>query len=227
MTSLDPHKATSAHDLVDALTWMHQQGLSSPRKSTAAADSAGALALGGLLNEAPRRLGAAVVRAGFLDPLSAMLDPSLPLAIEEREEWGDPGACDATRAAMAEYSPYNALRRGERYPAMMLVVAEQDSRVPYTQSLRYLARLRNRSSQTSSAPSSASSGRGSASNPSGGSKSATEEEAEGSDEMAAPPPQILLMRESGGHMADGGRYRRFEQASVELAFLMHAVGDAT
>ena len=113
---------------------------------------------------------------------------------------------------MREYSPHDALRRGERYPAMMLVAAEQDARVPFTQSLRYLARLRRRSGQTSRGPSSSS-------------KAATSEEAEDSDHAVAPP-QILLMRESGGHVADGGRYRRFEQASVELAFLMHAVGDS-
>ena len=50
------------------------------------------------------------VRAGFLDPLAAMSDPSLPLATEEREEWGDPTSCDATAAAMAEYSPASSSR---------------------------------------------------------------------------------------------------------------------
>ena len=44
-------------------------------------------------------------------------------------------------------------------------------------------------------------------------------------EDGAPPPQLLLVRESGGHQGDGGRYRRFEQASTELAFLLHAIED--
>lgn len=181
-------KRTSAEDVCDSLRWLHESGWSSPARSTAAADSAGALALGGMLNEAPGLLAAAIVRSGFLDPLGAMSDPSLPLAIEEREEWGDPMACDATRAAMLSYSPYDGIRQGVRYPALLVVAAENDARVPFTQSLEYVARVR-----------------------------------EGSQRVDDAPPAVLLMRASGGHFGDGGRYRRLEQASVELAFLIHSV----
>jgi oligopeptidase B len=187
-------KPTSAHDVCDVLRDLHSRGVSSPAFSTAAADSAGALALGGAINEEPGLLAAALLRAPFLDPLRTMLDPSLPLVVEEREEWGDPAACEATRAAMELYSPHDALRWGAAYPAMMLVAAENDARVPLTQSLDYLARLRERSQDAHSAA------------------------------AAGAPPQMLHLRESGGHQGEGGRYRRFEQASVELAFLMRAAG---
>jgi len=106
------------------------------------ASSAGAIALGGMLNMAPGLLSAAVLRAPFLDPVTAMLSPSLPLTTEEYGEWGDPATCDVTRRAMVGYSPYDGLVKHQAYPALLLVAAEKDSRVPFTQAIRYLARLR-------------------------------------------------------------------------------------
>ena len=195
------HKQTSAKDLLDVLQSFHANGVSCPARSTASADSAGGLALGGLMNLAPRSLAAGVLRGPFLDPLGAMLDPSLPLAVEERDEWGDPAACDLTRAAMERYSPYEALRVGERYPALLLVAAELDTRVPLSHSLTYASRLRQRSKGV------------------GGEGGHDDEESE------PAAPVVLHVRECGGHQGEGGRYRRFEQASLELAFLMHSVGE--
>ena len=92
--------------------------------------------------------------------------------------------------AMLEYSPYENLRR-VRYPALLLTVGLHDPRVPCTQSLRFLARLRERALKTS-------------------------------DDFEERP-QLLHVRASGGHVADGGRFRRLEQISMEFAFLMAAV----
>uniref|UniRef100_A0A7S2C7W6 Prolyl endopeptidase-like n=1 Tax=Haptolina brevifila TaxID=156173 RepID=A0A7S2C7W6_9EUKA len=148
-----------------------------------------------MLNQDPGLLAAAVLRAPFLDPLTSMLDQSLPLTTEEVEEWGDPTTCEATRRAMAAYSPYAGLRR-QRYPAMLLVAAEHDVRVPFTQALRYVACVRH----CTVAP-------------------------EGDvDHGDPPPPQLLHLRESGGHLDEGGRFRRLELSSMEAVFLMHAVG---
>ena len=81
---------------------------------------------------------------------------------------------------------------------MLLIAAEADVRVPYTQSFEYLARLRERCNADS---------------------------AEEEEEEDVSPPRMLHMRESGGHMGEGGRFRRLEQASLELAFLTYAVGE--
>ena len=185
------NKRTSANDLHDVIRSLHSDGVSSPQYTTAMADSAGALALGGLMNDSPSLLSGVVMRGPFLDPLNSMLDPSLPLTIEEYEEWGDPSTCSKTREAMAGYSPYDGLKRGERYPNVLLIAAEHDARVPLTQTLRYAERLRELSSTT-----------------------------EGEHEQEV----VVHVRESGGHLGEGGRYRRFEQASLEVAWLERAVG---
>lgn len=56
------------------------------------AHSAGGLAAGGLLNRRPADIGAALLEAPFVDVLSAMSRPELPLTVAEFEEWGDPAA---------------------------------------------------------------------------------------------------------------------------------------
>ena len=125
-----------------------------------------------------------------------MLDPSLPLTLEERGEWGDPASCDATWQAMRLYSPYDGIPAGnacasdemQSYPPLLVIAAEQDVRVPYTQSLRYISRLRHRN--------------------------------------LAHPATLFHMRRSGWHVGEGGRFRRLEQASIELAFLMCTLSGA-
>ena len=98
---------------------------------------------------------------------------------------------------MEAYSPYDALAHGGRYPALLLVHGAHDARVPLSHSLKYASRVRARAAA-----------------------------ADGRDPAAPPPPPALVhVREYGGHFGDGGRYRRFEQASMELAFLMRAVGE--
>ena len=74
----------------------------------------------------------------------AMLQPDLPLSIEEREEWGDPAADAAAFDAIRGHSPYDNLRAATRYPPMLLCAGQHDTRVSFTQVLRYLARLRLR-----------------------------------------------------------------------------------
>ena len=58
-----------------------------------------------------------------LDPLSAMLDPSLPLAIEE-ERSGATRQLPGDARAMLRYSPYEGLQTAVSYPALMLVAAQ-------------------------------------------------------------------------------------------------------
>lgn len=49
------------------------------------------------LNASPGAFAAAVLDVPFLDVLGAMCDPSLPLTVKERPEWGDPLASQAGR----------------------------------------------------------------------------------------------------------------------------------
>lgn len=52
--------------------------------------AAGGLTVGAALNLAPDLFAAAIMDVPFLDVLTTMSDPSLPLTRKERHEWGDP-----------------------------------------------------------------------------------------------------------------------------------------
>lgn len=48
-----------------------------------------------------------ILRVPFLDPLSCMLDDTLPLTQHEKEEWGDITRDPDAMAAMKSYAPYH------------------------------------------------------------------------------------------------------------------------
>jgi protease II len=63
------------------------------------AHSAGGVAAGALLVHRPQDVGAALLEAPFVDVLSAMVRPELPLTLHEYEEWGDPQCAMQARQA--------------------------------------------------------------------------------------------------------------------------------
>jgi protease II len=106
------------------------------------ARSAGGVAAGAALRRRPAAFGAALLEAPFLDVLSAMCDPSLPLTQHEYEEWGDP-ATEAGFRRLRQTCPYAGLRPGAPYyPPMLLTCAQSDRRVPFWGPLKFAARVR-------------------------------------------------------------------------------------
>lgn len=56
----------------------------------------------------PKDISGPCVQAPFLDVLGTMEDPSLPLTLEDREEWGDPVKHPQHRLSISSYCPlYN------------------------------------------------------------------------------------------------------------------------
>ena len=52
--------------------------------------SAGGLLQGALYGRRPERFAGVVAEVPFVDVITTMLDPSLPLTIPEWDEWGNP-----------------------------------------------------------------------------------------------------------------------------------------
>jgi oligopeptidase B len=69
-----------------------------------------------------------------------MLDPSLPLTIQEYLEWGNPNDKESFQY-MKSYSPYDNIRAAD-YPSMLVRVSLNDSQVPYWEGTKYVAKLR-------------------------------------------------------------------------------------
>ena len=82
-----------------------------------------------------------VAEVPFVDCLTTMFDPDLPLTIGEYEEWGNPEDA-ATYAYMRSYSPYDNVVPG-RHPALLAPEGLNDPRVGYWEPAKWVARLRD------------------------------------------------------------------------------------
>ena len=108
--------------------------------------SAGGLMVGACITMRPERFTSAVAEVPFVDVVTTMSDPALPLTVTEWEEWGDPRS-EPYASYMASYSPYdNTGKHGagspSRWPAIFVTAGLNDPRVAFHEPAKWVARLR-------------------------------------------------------------------------------------
>ena len=103
--------------------------------------SAGGLTGTAVANMAPELFFSMLLLVPFCDPLTTMLNEKLPLTPSEWELWGNPIKSKKYFESILSYSPYNNLRRTS-YPPMLVTTSLFDSRVLYSESIKYIAKLR-------------------------------------------------------------------------------------
>ncbi len=138
------HKEHSFNDFLRVAEALVERGLADPRRIVAVGGSAGGLLVAASLNRQPQLFCGALLEVPFVDVLSSMSDPSLPLTQLEYEEWGDP-RIPAERAAITRWSPYDQLHPAP-YPALLVSAGLHDAQVAYWEPAKYVARLRRLSS---------------------------------------------------------------------------------
>jgi len=102
--------------------------------------------MGAVANLRPDLFGAVVAQVPFVDALTTILDPSLPLTVIEWEEWGDPLHDPAVYAYMKGYSPYENVR-DVAYPPVLALTSLHDARVLFVEPAKWVARLRETAPQ--------------------------------------------------------------------------------
>jgi oligopeptidase B len=102
--------------------------------------SAGGLLVGATINMAPKLFIAAVAEVPFVDVLSTMLDPTLPLTVGEYEEWGNPEDPQVYQRILA-YSPIDNVV-SQSYPAVLATGGLHDPRVGYWEPAKWVLSLR-------------------------------------------------------------------------------------
>jgi len=137
------HKMNTFTDFVACAEHLVAAGYSTPARLAARGGSAGGLLMGAVANLRPDLFAAIVAEVPFVDVVTTMLDPSLPLTITEWEEWGDPREAGAY-ARMKAYSPYDNVRRAA-YPALLVTTGLNDPRVQYWEPAKWVAKLRENS----------------------------------------------------------------------------------
>ena len=135
------HKANTFTDFVACAEHLVAQGWTTAGRLIARGGSAGGLLMGAVANIAPQHFGGIVAQVPFVDALTSILDPSLPLTVPEWEEWGDPLHDAAVYAYMKGYTPYENVRDQE-YPPILAVTSLHDTRVLFREPAKWIARLR-------------------------------------------------------------------------------------
>jgi oligopeptidase B len=119
---------------------MISEGFTSPEHLYAMGGSAGGLLIGVIVNLEPELYRGVIAAVPFVDVVTTMLDPSIPLTTGEYDEWGNPEE-KVFYDYMKSYSPYdNVLPRA--YPNMLVTAGLHDSQVQYWEPAKWVAKLR-------------------------------------------------------------------------------------
>ncbi|MDQ6751965.1 MAG: prolyl oligopeptidase family serine peptidase, partial [Actinomycetota bacterium] len=142
-------KKNTFTDFVDATDWLAASGWVDAARIGALGGSAGGLLMGAVANLAPEKYAAVVAQVPFVDALTTILDPELPLSALEWEEWGNPITDPEVYRYMKEYTPYENIRAAA-YPRIAAVTSFNDTRVLYVEPAKWVQALRE--TTTGSAP---------------------------------------------------------------------------
>lgn len=134
-------KKNTFTDFVACARHLVKAGWTATDRLVARGASAGGLLMGAVTNLAPDAFTGIVAQVPFVDALSSILDPSLPLTVTEWEEWGNPLDDPEVYAYMKSYTPYENVRAVD-YPAILAVTSLNDTRVLYHEPAKWIARLR-------------------------------------------------------------------------------------
>ena len=135
------HKQNTFTDFIDVTKALVKQGYAAPDRVAALGGSAGGLLMGAIANMAPDSYRVILSQVPFVDVVTTMLDPTIPLTTNEYDEWGNPEQ-KPFYDYMLTYSPYDNLEE-KAYPATFVGTGLWDSQVQYWEPAKYVARLRD------------------------------------------------------------------------------------
>ena len=191
-------------DFIDVADWLVDSGWVAPGRLVAEGRSAGGLLMGAVTNAAPDRFRAILAGVPFVDALTTILDPTLPLTVGEWEEWGNPLSSRAVFDAMSRYTPYENVPDGALLPAIMATTSVNDTRVEFVEPTKWVQRLREATGQVPS----------------------TDEAGAGAVPARDPLERPIILRTEmvAGHAGPSGREGRWAARCEEFAFALGQVG---
>jgi len=134
------NKINTFNDFIDVGKYFIDQNYTDSEHLFCSGASAGGLLIGAVINLEPDIWKGAIAGVPFVDVVTTMLDPSIPLTSNEWDEWGDPRDKDYYEY-MLSYSPYDQIKN-RRYPNLLVTAGFFDSQVQYWEPLKWVAKLR-------------------------------------------------------------------------------------
>ncbi|WNG86856.1 S9 family peptidase [Mycobacterium sp. ITM-2016-00317] len=135
-------KRNTFTDFIAVASHLVGTDVTTPERMVAYGGSAGGLLMGAVANMAPDLFAGILAAVPFVDPLTTILDPSLPLTVTEWDEWGNPLEDPEVYRYMKSYSPYENVEP-KRYPAILAMTSLNDTRVYYVEPAKWVAALRH------------------------------------------------------------------------------------
>lgn len=133
-------KKNTFTDFIACAEFLVQEKYTRPERLFAMGGSAGGLLMGAVLNMRPDLFYGIVARVPFVDVVTTMLDPGIPLTTSEYDEWGNPEEKKYYNYILS-YSPYDNLEAKE-YPHLLVTAGLHDSQVQYWEPAKWVAKLR-------------------------------------------------------------------------------------
>ena len=134
------NKKNSFTDFIACAEHLIREGFTSRTKLAIQGGSAGGLLVTACLTMRPDLFKAVIAKVAFVDVVTTMSDPTIPLTTLEWEEWGNPEIREQFDY-MLSYSPYDNIRATE-YPHMLITTGLNDPRVAYWEPAKFAAKLR-------------------------------------------------------------------------------------
>ena len=134
------NKKNSFDDFIACAEHLIREGFTSREKLAITGGSAGGLLVSACLTMRPDLFKAVIAKVAFVDVVSTMSDPTIPLTALEYDEWGNPDDVEFFKY-MLSYSPYDNIRATE-YPHMLITTGLNDPRVAYWEPAKFAAKLR-------------------------------------------------------------------------------------
>lgn len=134
------NKKNTFNDFIACAKYLVKNQWTSKEKLAIFGESAGGLLIGGVLNMHPNLCKIAIAKTPFVDPLTSILDTTLPMSVADWEEWGNPNN-KIYYDYIKSYSPYDNVKQQE-YPHLLITTGLNDANVPYWQPVKWTAKLR-------------------------------------------------------------------------------------
>ena len=135
------NKKNTFTDFIACAEYLVQQKWTRADQLVISGGSAGGLLMGAVLNMRPDLFQGAIAAVPFVDVVTTILDPSLPLSVMEWDEWGNPNTPEFYDY-MKSYAPYDNVTAQE-YPHLLVTAGLNDPRVSYWEPAKWTAKLRD------------------------------------------------------------------------------------
>lgn len=134
------NKINTFTDFIACAEHLIQEGYVARDKFAVQGASAGGLLVGACMTMRPDLFRAVIAKVPFVDVVTTMNDPSIPLTTQEYDQWGNPADKEMFEY-MLSYSPYDNLRAAA-YPHLLITTGLNDPRVAFWEPAKFIAKLR-------------------------------------------------------------------------------------